>query len=151
MFSHKFNGPAWRYEIGFSIFGGDIVWANGPFRAGESEINIFKMEGGLRENMLPSEAIECDGGYQGDWKLKNPSTAATRTERGQKSGIRARHKIANGRLKQFSCLDQVFRHLSSEQHGYCFMAVVVITQMTFDLHDHLYDVNYDVVYHDMSV
>ncbi|CAJ1968671.1 unnamed protein product [Cylindrotheca closterium] len=141
MYSHKFNGPAWRYEIGYSIFGKDIVWVNGPFKAGESEITLFR-EAGLCNSLEPLECVECDSGYKGDVKLKNPSTGANRSEREQKSAVRARHKIVNGRLKQFAVLDQVFRHLSREQHGFCFKADVVITQLKFEFHGRLYNVVY---------
>ena len=30
-YSHKFNGPAVRYEVATSIQTCDIVWVNGPF------------------------------------------------------------------------------------------------------------------------
>lgn len=39
--SHKFNGPAVRYEIGVCIQETRwIVWVNGPFKAGLPDRNI---------------------------------------------------------------------------------------------------------------
>ena len=35
-YSHKFNGPALRYEVAVSIHGGDVVWAYGGVPAGET-------------------------------------------------------------------------------------------------------------------
>mmetsp|Transcript_7955 Transcript_7955/g.14980 ORF Transcript_7955/g.14980 Transcript_7955/m.14980 type:complete len:98 (+) Transcript_7955:707-1000(+) len=36
--SFKFNHPGLSYEIGVSIFSYQIVWVNGPFRAGMSDL-----------------------------------------------------------------------------------------------------------------
>jgi hypothetical protein len=33
------------YEIAVSIFSDQIVWVNGPFRAGMSDLKIFKEKG----------------------------------------------------------------------------------------------------------
>jgi len=33
-FSHKFNGPGLRYEVGLCIQTGDCVWIHGPFPCG---------------------------------------------------------------------------------------------------------------------
>ena len=42
-FSHKFNGPALRYELATNIQTGDIVHYNGPFKPGVySDISIFR-------------------------------------------------------------------------------------------------------------
>ena len=34
-FSHKFNGPGLRYEVGLSINNGDIVWVHGGVPCGD--------------------------------------------------------------------------------------------------------------------
>ena len=37
----------------------------------------------------------------------------------------------NGRLKEFGCLDQIFRH-KRNRHKLCFDAVVVLTQIAIE-------------------
>ena len=41
-YSHKFNGPGLRYEVGIAIQSGDIVWVHGPFPPGRfPDLTIF--------------------------------------------------------------------------------------------------------------
>ena len=65
--SHKFKKPAVRYEVCVSIQSGDIVWVNGPWRAGRyPDISIFR-EGGLKDLLEASdERAEADLGYRGE-------------------------------------------------------------------------------------
>jgi hypothetical protein len=150
MCSVKFNGPAYKYEVGVSINSGDIVWINGPFKAGKNDKTIFE-EDGLAEMLCDDEGIEVDKGYQGDERLKNPLIAQSQEDRIQKSRVRARHEIVNGRLKNFRILDDVFRSCTgnvdtAEKHALAFQAVAVIVQLGFELHGHLYDVKYNANY-----
>ena len=71
-FSHKFNGPALRYEVAVSINGGDIVHTNGPFPAGAwPDITIFRDE--LIHKLEEDEMIEADRGYKGEpTKIRTP-------------------------------------------------------------------------------
>ena len=46
-----------------SIFGGDIVWVNGPFKGGESNISIFRKD--LKAILFKDERVEADKGYRG--------------------------------------------------------------------------------------
>ena len=147
------NGPGLKYEVGVCIKTADIVWINGPFRAGTSDVKIFH-EDGLLHALADNECIEVDAGYQGNDKFKNPYIAASRIHRIQKSKVRARHENVNQRLKQFAVLDQVFRHTFGKEndgqrfwkHQICFEAVAVITQLSFEFDCSLYDVEYDVTY-----
>ena len=43
--SFKYNHPGLSYEIGLSIFSDQIVWVNGPFRAGMSDLKKFQRGG----------------------------------------------------------------------------------------------------------
>ena len=64
-FSPKFKGPGVRYEVGLSIFNGDIVWVNGPFPCGLfPDLKIF-MECGMKDNLDNGERVEADDGYAG--------------------------------------------------------------------------------------
>ena len=99
----------------------------------------------MKDALCDDECVEVDQGYRGDDKLKNPNILQSRKDRIQKSTVRLRHENVNGRLKQFSVLDQVFRHPLC-QHEPAFEAVAVITQLGFELHDHLYSVDYNPTY-----
>lgn len=151
IFSKKLNGPGFKYEVGVCIATGDIVWINGPFEAGMHDVTIFQ-DHGLKDALCDDECVEVDNGYNGDDCFKNPRIAQSREDRKQKSRVRARHEIENGRLKQFAVLDAVFRHNDSkkfsrkEKHRICFNAVAVITQLGFELEGGLYDVEYDPQY-----
>ena len=61
-FSHKFNGPAVRYEVAISILGGDICWVNGPFRPGANPDAVI-FSSGLRHQLDEGARVEADNGY----------------------------------------------------------------------------------------
>eukprot|EP00980_Cylindrotheca_fusiformis_P021098 scaffold8090_cov82-Cylindrotheca_fusiformis.AAC.11 len=147
VFSEKYNGPAYKYEVAVCIRTGDIVWINGPFEAGKHDITIFRNDG-LMQALCDDECIEADRGYQGEDRCKNPNMTLSDSDSVQKSRVRCRHEIVNGRLKRFRILDDVFRSQfdTEEKHGKAFRAVAVITQLGFELHGHLYDVKYNVMY-----
>ena len=43
--SFKFNHPGLSYEIAIAIFSDQIVWVNGPFRGGMSDLKFLKSRG----------------------------------------------------------------------------------------------------------
>ena len=59
----------------------------------------------------------------------------------KKKEIMARHETLNGRLKQFSCLHDIFRHDLS-LHPLYFNAVVNLTQMMIEHGEPLYSVDF---------
>lgn len=149
-YSHKFNGPGVKYELGVCIATGFIVWVNGPFHCGVGDSTIFK--GTLSGLLAEDEGVEVDGGYKGDASLKNPNVNRSRVQRQQKATVRARHETVNGRLKQFNVLNIAFRHLKPRnemmpKHRLCFNAVAVITQLKFETGERPFDVvEYDTNY-----
>ena len=144
IFSQKLNGPGYKYEIGVCIQTGDIVWVNGPFKAGKHDVTIFR-EDGLKDALCDDEGVECDAVYNGENQLKNPKVAQSEDARQQKSKVRGRGEGVNGRLKVFRILDDTFRHQRSK-HAWAFMAAAVIVQLGFDIHGPMYKVEYDVEY-----
>eukprot|EP00536_Pseudo-nitzschia_multiseries_P017516 jgi/Psemu1/225351/e_gw1.1596.9.1 len=152
MYSHKFNGPAVKYEVGVCLKTGWIVWINGPFVGSKNDGTIFKE--GLSNLLHDNEAVEVDRDYRGDDKMKLPDVGFTRIERKMKSNARAQHETVNGRLKIFNVVTLNFRHMKPnrqgmmQKHKICFEAVAVITQLKFasgetTFKDRLeYDVNY---------
>ena len=63
LYSHKFRGPALRYEeVAVSLLSNDIVWLSGPFLPGEwNDLEIFRV--GLKNQLEPGERIEADNCY----------------------------------------------------------------------------------------
>ena len=153
MYSHKMNGPAVKYEVAVCIKTQRIVWINGPFLGAAHDSSLFRA--GLSQQLHDEEAVECDRGYGGDFKMKTPGMGDNSKQRKMKSNVRAQHEAVNGRLKQFNALTTHFRHMKPnregmmEKHKWCFTAVAVITQLKFCSDGELIfedGVEYDVEY-----
>jgi hypothetical protein len=132
-----------RYEIGVDILAGNIVWLEGPYAAGKyPDIKIFRSC--LAHWLDPSERVEADDGYIGEapQRVKCPGSAANPTEnQAMQSRVRSRHETLNGRLKNWEILKQVFRHDILE-HGNVFRAIAVITQLSIQNGEPLFEVEY---------
>ena len=132
-----------RYEIGVDILAGNIVWLEGPYAAGKyPDIKIFRSC--LARWLDPSERVEADDGYIGEapQRVKCPGSAANPTEnQAMQSRVRSRHETLNGRLKNWEILKQVFRHDILE-HGNVFRAIAVITQLSIQNGEPLFEVEY---------
>jgi hypothetical protein len=85
-FSQKFNGPGYKYEVAICIATCQIVWINGPFKAGRHDKTIFDNDG-LLDALAEDECVETDGGYQGHKLLKTPGAGQTKGERKLKDEI----------------------------------------------------------------
>ena len=71
-YSHKFNGPGVRYEIGISIATGHIVWVNGPFCCGRwPDIKIAKKH--LVKRLDRHERVIADSGYRNGGHFITPT------------------------------------------------------------------------------
>lgn len=104
-YSHKFHGPGLRYELGICIRTGDIVWAHGRFPCGEwPDLRLARPAFilGLQEG----ERVIADRGYNDNYYFEIPNGYNDE----KKKEIMARHETLNHRIKQFSCLQQRFRH-----------------------------------------
>lgn len=129
--SHKFKGAGVRYELAICIQTGDIVWLNGPYPCGEfNDIKIFKHK--LQKKLLPNEKVEADGIYRGADGARSKGDFCSKSDLRAKARARSRHETINGRLKSWACLREVWRH-PLEKHKIVFAAVVVITQITFNV------------------
>ena len=71
--SQKFNGLAIKCELGVCIKSGQIVWLNGPFKAGKQDAQIAMDK--LCNIVANDEGLEVDGGCTGHVKFKAPATA----------------------------------------------------------------------------
>lgn len=141
--SHKFNGPGVRYEVGTCIRTGDIVWFRGPFPCNLSDREIF--DSYLSNELIPGEAVEADSGYTGRPQIFTPGVGKTHKERKQKSQVRGRHENVNGRLKVFGVMKK-WNHPDPAKHGVFARCVAVIVQLSFTLGEGLYEVPYEANY-----
>ena len=137
--SHKFNGPALRYEIAVAVSNSKIVWVNGPYRAGRwPDTLIFRR--GLRQVLQHcNEKTIADGGYKGleeYIQVKGDPNLPPLVHKFNATA-RARHETVNMHLKTFECLNQRWRH-PLEKHESAFMAVVCLTNIQFE-HEPLFE------------
>jgi len=145
-FSHKFHGPALDYELAISVYTQDLVWINGPFPAGCHDLKVFRQ--GLKQKMLDTRAARgvehrgiADKGYRGEQGLLSiPSSCDPERVRDFKGRALSRHETFNGRMKNFDCLDERFRHHDLLKHKHCFYAVAVICQLQLDCGYTLFEV-----------
>jgi DDE superfamily endonuclease len=71
--SHKFHKPAVVYEIGLHLFESRVIWTNGPFPAGHSDLAVFRKDGGLKSIVPNGKKIIGDNGYQGEPIVSTPN------------------------------------------------------------------------------
>jgi hypothetical protein len=141
--SHKFNGPGIRYEVGTCIRTGDIVWFRGPFPCNISDREIFDSH--LSQKLLPGEGVEADSGYVGRVQIFTPGVAKTSKERKQKSQVRGRQENVNACLKVFEVMRR-WNNSDPTKHAVVARCVAVIVQLSFTLGEGLYEVPYEANY-----
>jgi DDE superfamily endonuclease len=142
-YSHKFNGPGLRYEVGLCILTGDIVWVNGPFQPGiYSDLSIFRLH--MKWALEPGERIEADLGYP-DEKVKTHALANDPRKVGMRKNVAARHETVNKRFKMWNILKNEFHHNVNRMAKHCavFHSIAVITQLSFENGEPLFTVDYD--------
>jgi hypothetical protein len=143
LYSQKFSHAALKYEIGVAIFEDKIVWVNGPFPGGRHDLTIFR-EDGLKERMPDNKIAVLDRGYRSS-KADEVNMLATPQENDDPeihqfmSRVRCRTETVMGRLKNFKCLSETFRH-GKEKHEWAFKACAVIVQYQIDHGAYLYEV-----------
>ena len=137
-YTHKHNGSGLRYEIALCILTGDIVSVIGPFPCGDwPDVEIFRFA--LKQMLVDCERVEADDGYLGEdpVNVRVPGSVVHDHDDKQlyvRGRVRHRHETANKRIKQFKCMETVFRHDLSF-HGACFRACAVLTQLSIN-HGH---------------
>jgi DDE superfamily endonuclease len=130
-----------RYEVAVAIKTGYIVSVNGPFPCGEfPDIKIFCSH--LKDCLDAHEKVEADAGYRGKpLYVSDPRDYNNIEKKQAKARARARHETINRRLKQWSCLQQVFRH-DLQKHYDVFLAVAVLTQLNMKHYSPPWQVEY---------
>ena len=143
-YSHKFKGPALRYEVALCILTGDIVWTNGPFPAGMwSDWMIFS-QGGLLDCLEKDERVEADDGYlAGDPEVvKCPARILHEEEQKKyRKRVRARQESVNKRIKQWGIMGGDHRSYRHDllKHQLFFDVVTLITQVAIENGEPLFD------------
>lgn len=113
---------------------------NGPFRAGEPDLLVFRKPQGLKSKIPTGKKIIADNGYRGeDAIISTPNAHDPAEVRKFKSRARARHESFNSRIKNFRCLDVRFRH-GAEKHKIVFEAICVICQYQLENGSPLFNV-----------
>ena len=142
-YSHKFNGPGVRYELGVVIQTGYICWKSGPFPCGEfNDLEIFQLD--LKEYLHPLECVEADEGYRGDDNTRTPHDFEGRSEyKIMKGQVRARHETINRRFKEFKALGSRWRG-DKNMHHVVFHAVAFIIQCEIEHGRATFDVEYRI-------
>jgi DDE superfamily endonuclease len=138
-YSHKFRTAGVDYELGLSVFNNKLVWINGPMKASRHDVTVFR-RAGLRAMIPDGHRVIGDSGYAGEpTVVSTPNAHDPVMLRRFKSRARARHEAFNGRIKNFKCLDERFRH-SLKYHKGAFEATCVIVQYQIENGSPLFDV-----------
>jgi hypothetical protein len=108
---------------------GSLVHINGPFPGGQSDIIVFKKEGGLRDKLVEAgKKIIGDKVYNGHPDVvSTPNSADKRPVQRFKSRALGRHEKYNGRIKTYNCLKTVLRQ-RKDNHDLCFHAVCILIE-----------------------
>ena len=140
-YSHKFNGPGVRYEVGICIKTGWIVWVHGPFPCGTWP-DLAIARNALIHELDPGEFYVADGGYRESFGWSDTPTGLHRLCDRTKALARARHETVNGRFKVFGALKQIYRHDLS-LHSLVFRSIANITQVSLRTKSPLFSIDYN--------
>ena len=140
-YSHKFKRSALNYELGVSVYDNALVWLNGPTKASEHDITLFRSDNGLKTMIPEGKRVIADRGYTSRREtavLSTPNSSDPAEVRKFKSRARARHESFNAKLKNFKVLAECFRH-NIDDHKMVFEAICVICQYQLENGSPLFD------------
>lgn len=141
-YSHKYNKAGLCYELAMSLKESRLIWMNGPFKAGESDLQIFRNQG-LRDKLrsMGKKGI-ADGGYHAEEDfdvLSCPNNIDSAVVKKFKRRALKRQEKFNGMTKAFECLSSRFDH-PIQRFAPCFEAVSVICQYQMRYGTPLYNI-----------
>lgn len=147
-FSHKYNKAGMGYELGIHLWKPQLIWMNGPHKAGKNDAWVLKNKGLLTKLQLIGKKAIGDLGYRGYQEcISVPNPYDSRRVQLFKSRACLRHETFNGIIKEFACLQGRFRHATS-RFAVCFEAVCVICQYKLERERPLFDVLVEDVFAD---
>jgi DDE superfamily endonuclease len=130
-YSHKHHKPCVAYEIAIDLQESRIIWVSGPHFAGDTDLVIFRKEGGLKDHIPDGFKAIGDKGYIGEDKVSINNELDPLPVKIFKRIARARHEDVSGRIKRFDILSDRFRH-GVNKHKTAFEAVCVLVQYTLE-------------------
>ena len=117
---------------------------NGPYEPGLwNDIMIFRNS--LMSYLGVGERVEADDGYVGEAPrhVKCPASVTNDPKKLEmQQRVRNRQETLNKRFKHWKILAERFRH-DIQDHGDVFRAIAVISQLTIESGEKLFDVEYD--------
>jgi hypothetical protein len=142
--SHKMKHAAAKYEVVLAVHRAKVVHIAGPFKGGTHDLEMFR-QGGLKAKLTRLnrtlrgvrrvQLCLADRGYHSkeddECFFSLPNGYDSKELNNFKSRGRLRHETFNGRLKNFWCLSDTFRH-GFGNHKFVFEAVVTIVQYQMD-------------------
>ena len=140
LYSHKFHGPALRYEVAVSLLSSDIVWINGPFCPGDwNDLEIFRLN--LKNQLEVGERIEADDGYVGEAPVFVVCPASCTVQEESLSlmkRVEGRHEAMNRHVKNWKCLKGNFEVKGSplekmEKHSALFRSCAIVKQVAMQM------------------
>jgi hypothetical protein len=139
----KLGGAAVGYELAISVWNGKLVWINGPFPAGETDIIVYKKPGGLQSKVPEGKRIIGDKIY-----VSQPEVSGRNPAHSKKLGkfierSKARHETFNDRLKSFNILSTCFRSKTRDRltkHKSVLTAICVALQYDIENGNPLFDI-----------
>ena len=116
----------------------------GPLPCGKyNDLKIFQMA--LEKCLDEGEYVETDLGYRGRNVRSRfqggPLTAGRPVYKEMKKRVASRHENVNQRLKIFGSIVQNFCH-SVVHHLYCFRSAAILVQLSLELGEKLFSVEY---------
>ena len=131
LFSHKLGKPAVTYEMALHLYKNKVAWVNGPFKAGESDLTVFRWNEGLKSKIPPGKLLIADKGYIGDNQLSTSNDFDSDELKLFKRRSGARQENFNAQIKEFRVLAECFRS-SCDRHVIVFDAVCVIVKFSME-------------------
>jgi DDE superfamily endonuclease len=127
-YSHKFNGPGLTYELVIHVHTQKLLWVNGPYEAGMSDLQVARQPDGILAKIPDGRKIIADKAYRGESnKFATPNEHDTINTAKFKGRARARHETYNKRIKDYQIIRQQFRN-NLIKHKTAFEAVCILVQ-----------------------
>ena len=66
LYSNKYNKAGLAYKLAIALHSNNLVGINGPFPAGQNDLQIWRKEGGLKGKIPANKQAIADQGYRGE-------------------------------------------------------------------------------------
>jgi hypothetical protein len=133
------NKPGLAYELAILVYDNQLVWVNGPFPAGQNDLQSFQKPGRLKGRIPTGKRVVGDKGYKDELQISTRNPLDTPAIKALKKRAKARHEMFNGRIKSFKILDECFCH-GVAKHKMVFMAVCIFAQYDIENGHPMFDV-----------